>query len=289
MKLQQKLLALAVLGLAATAPAHALINNGATDGNGELFLSIWSDQGTVSTADDRSYMRDLGVNINDWADASSPYQVTAAKTTAGFVQNFTVNPMLTTFLSAAPAGSIVRWNVVANDSTQARRFITTAAVGTVNLPTQSAANARFINTSTGSFLSTVNVFSDAQNATPSSNFAVNNSVTANFSDTLNYAGGIAWGTHLNGKTLFNTSGVIGDQLPFFMQYETSTIQTGSALQRKFTSALGVGADGSAAYWTLDAGGNLSYNVAAVPEADTWAMFAAGLLVVGAIARRRMAA
>jgi len=118
---------------------------------------------------------------------------------------------------------------------------------------------------------------------------LNNSITATFSDTLAYAGGGAWGTNLGNRVAFNTSGTIGSQLPFFLQYETSTFQTGNALQQQFTSALGAGADGSAAYWTLDAQGNLSYNVAAVPEADTWAMFAAGLLAVGAIARRRLAA
>lgn len=45
-------------------------------------------------------------------------------------------------------------------------------------------------------------------------------------------------------------------------------------------------DASTAYWTLS-GNNLSYGtVAAVPEPETYGMLAAGLLMLGAVARRR---
>jgi hypothetical protein len=40
-------------------------------------------------------------------------------------------------------------------------------------------------------------------------------------------------------------------------------------------------------WSLNSAGVLTYAVTAVPEPSTWAMFGAGLLVVGAIARRRV--
>jgi hypothetical protein len=43
----------------------------------------------------------------------------------------------------------------------------------------------------------------------------------------------------------------------------------------------------AGLWSLNSAGVLTYEVAAVPEPSTWAMLGAGLLVVGAIARRRV--
>lgn len=296
MNFQRKLLAVAVMGFALAAPAaHASIDTGAgganqsTSGNGELFFSLWSDNGTVgNTADDVSYTRDLGVNINDWADAASPFNLTAQKTTAGYTQSFTANALLSSFLGSVPVGAVLHWNVVGNDSIGAKRFVSTAAEGTATLPNQSTVSSRAVNTAIIGFAGSTNTLANTQNST-TNNSVINNSNTATFADGAAYAGGVAWGTNLGGKTAFDTTGAIGSQLPFFLQYETSTTQTGNALQKQFTSAVGSGFDGSAAYWTLDASGNLSYNVNAVPEADTWAMFAAGLLVVGAIARRRLAA
>lgn len=286
MKLQQKLLA-ALLAVAFTGGAHAAIDNGTTSGGGELFFSLWSDNGTAgNTADDVSYMRDLGVSVNDWANAASPFALTVAKTTASLspINLFSANGMLTSFMAAIPVNAIVKWNVVGNDSTGAKRSFSTAAQGTVSLPTQTVTNFRNITTAVNNFLPSVNTLSNTQNGTPSSTNAVNNSNTATFADGAAYAGGVAWGTNLGNRTAFDTTGGIGAKLPFFMMYETSTLQTGNALQVQFAEA---GNPTNTAYWQLDSAGNLSYNIAAIPEADTWAMFAAGLLAVGAIARRRM--
>lgn len=296
MKFQMKLLSLAVIGLALSGSvAHAAIDAGSVNpGNGELFFSLWSDNGTVTTADDVSYTRDLGIGINAFASAVNPIALTAQATTAGYTLSFGANALLTNFLSAIPAGAQVFWNVVGNDNLSAKRFVSTAANSAATapvaaLPAQSASTSRGVNGQIATFVGATNTLANTQNATLSSTVAVNNSNTATFADGNAYAGGVAFGTNIGGRTLFNTTGSIGDKLPFYLQYETSTTQTGNALQQQFTSATGVGADGSAAYWTLDAQGNLSYNVAAVPEADTWAMFAAGLLAVGAIARRRLSA
>ena len=287
MTFQKKLLSLAVIGLALSAPvAHAAIDNGVNSpGNGELFFSLWSDNGTATTADDVSYTRDLGIKINDFASAVNPITLAAAKITAGYTQSFAADTLLSSFLNSATlAGANLLWNVVGADSFGADRFVSTAAQGTPALPAQSTSLHRQVGAAgVPQYVSAVNGLAG------NTNLALNNSITATFSDGNAYAGGTAWGSSLGGRVSFNSAGTIGAQLPFFLQYETSTTQTGNALQQQFTSALGAGANGSAAYWTLDASGNLSYNVAAVPEADTWAMFAAGLLAVGAIARRRLAA
>lgn len=290
MNFQKKLLSLAVIGLALSAPvAHAAIDAGSTSttgGNGELFFSLWHDGGTTDTMDDKSYVRDLGIGINTFTTTTNTPALLAGKTTAtvGPVNFFSANALLTTFLSEIPAGANVFWNVVGNDNLGARRFVTTAAEGTTGLlPTQTVIGSRNVNTAIASFVGSTNTLSNTQNATPSSTVAVNNSNTATFANTNEYAGGVAFGTNLGSRTLFNTTGGIGAKLPFYLQFDTG-VTTGNASSLSFSTA-----GATEAYWTLDTSGNLSYNVAAVPEADTWAMFAAGLLAVGAIARRRLAA
>lgn len=294
MKFQKKLLSLAVIGLALSAPvAHAAIDTGAivsSGGNGELFFSLWHDNGTSTNADDTSYVRDLGIRINDFSNATAPFALNTQATTAGYVLPFAADTLLTSFLSAIPTGANVFWNVVGNDNVGARRFVSTASVGTAVLPTQQNTASRNINAAIQGFVGSTNTFSNTQNNTPNSSTTVNNSNTAVFGDGAVYAGGVAYGTNLGGRTAFDTTGSIGARLPFFLQYETSATQTGNALQQQFRCLSGL-CDPTQlnAYWTLDTTGNLSYNVAAVPEADTWAMFAAGLIAVGAIARRRLAA
>ena len=169
-------------------------------------------------------------------------------------------------------------------------FVSTAAAGTTQLPNQVGNSSGNVNQAIAAFAASTNTFSNTQNATPNSSTTVNNSNTATFADALQYAGGVAFGTNLGGRTLFNTTGNFGARLPFFLQYEISATQAGNAFQQQFSCVTGpCDSAQSDAYWTLDTTGNLSYNVAAIPEADTWAMFAAGLIAVGAIARRRLAA
>ena len=148
MKFQMKLLSLAVMGLALSAPvAHAGIDAGSNTGNGELFFSLWSDNGTAGTADDVSYTRDLGIGINSFSNATSPFALNAQAITAGYTQAFAANALLTSFINAIPAGAQVKWNVVGNDNFGNRRFVTTAAVGTTGpLPTQLATSSRNVNT-----------------------------------------------------------------------------------------------------------------------------------------------
>ena len=66
MNFQKKLLSLAILGIVLAAPvAHAAIDPGANSGNGELFFALWHDNATSTNSDDTSYVRDLGIGIND--------------------------------------------------------------------------------------------------------------------------------------------------------------------------------------------------------------------------------
>ena len=121
MKFQMKLLSLAVMGLALSAPvAHAAIDAGSTNGNGELFFSLWSDNGTVSTADDVSYTRDLGVGINSFTTQVTASTLNAPQITAGYTQAFAANALLTSFINAIPAGGYLSRKTIDADTQVAR-------------------------------------------------------------------------------------------------------------------------------------------------------------------------
>ncbi|MBT9612617.1 MAG: hypothetical protein IV108_05035 [Burkholderiales bacterium] len=285
MKLQHKLLALAVMGLAAAAPAQAKIAN-ATSGNGELFLSVWHDNGTAVTSDDVSYSRDLGTLLNTWAGAAAPFALNAARTTAGYVESYLADTKLANFLGSMGVGAVLKWNVVGGDVSGADRVLTTVN-GAVVVP--SLGNLAAIGTAIDTHLAAVNPLADTQNGfLVASVNADNLSNTATASNGNAYSAGVIWGANLGGNTAFNTTAGLGQELDFYMLYGAGNAAVSTSVS-KFTDALN---PASAAKWQLASNGTLTYsiaNVAAIPEADTWAMFAAGLLAVGAIARRRMAA
>ncbi len=287
MKFQRKLLALAVMGFALAAPAaHAAIDNGVNSpGNGELFLNVWSDQGTAANlADDIAYTLDTGLHINDFTIGATTQTFVAGKDSLSFSKTFLPDAHVGTFLSSVLTGSTVRFNVVGTDSFAADRFLTTAAVGTTegNIASTSATSLHTLGSQIGgSAIGAINILANTQNVGATGFVSENLSNASAFSNGTGYAGdGGFLGQNLGGNVLFNSSGVIGQKLPFFLLYETSGSNTAPALVHQFgTNAI--------ASWTLGANGALTYDVTPVPEADTWAMFAAGLLVVGAIARRRL--
>ena len=76
----------------------------------------------------------------------------------------------------------------------------------------------------------------------------------------------------------NSTGAIGSNLPFYQL-------SGDFFANPAEATLGT----FGGVWNLSANGVLSYTTAPIPEPGTWAMLAAGLLAVGAIARRRITA
>lgn len=281
MKFHHKLLALAAIGLAAAAPAHAAITNSG-GGNGELFLSIWHDNGTAGdTSDDLSYTRDLNQLVNGWGNSVSPYNLDAGKTTAGYSLSFSADALLSSFLSALPGSAALHWNVAGVDSSGTDRMFSTIRTFPGVLPNLS--NFRTWGAGTDVYLAAVNA-----------KLGAGDSTTAVAAEVNAFAGGGAWNDDFGNRAtggLKNDGIGLGSSLSFYMFYET--VSSGSTTLpvsfRQFTSAVGAGFDNSPATWNLGSDGTLTYSVAAVPEAETWAMFAAGLLAVGAIARRRLSA
>jgi len=82
----------------------------------------------------------------------------------------------------------------------------------------------------------------------------------------------------NAPVGFFAGGNVGTDLTFYQIVRNGSVNSNPATATPF-----------AGVWNLNVDGVLTYTVVPVPEPGTWAMFAAGLVVVGGIARRRMQA
>lgn len=289
MKFQLKLLALATLGLIATAPAHATIAH-PTTGNGEAFFSIWDNMGTADTADDRSYTRDLGSFQNTWSNTgTNPASLLPTKTTAGYIESYAHDALLTTWLGGVSNVANVQWNVGAADGLGTKRLMSTVSnLGTISQNTYQA--LRNANQTAGIYIDAVNTFMPAGDSANGSISVVGNLVADASIPT-------AWNNNFGGRFSagFNNAGRIGDSLDFYQFSETTA--SGSTTQavkvNQFTSAYDNGpmlANGAAAKWTLTAAGDLTYAVpSAVPvPAAVW-LLGSGLIGLVGVSRRRKAA
>ena len=261
------LIALAGL-LAASGAAQAKIDNGLNSpGNGELFLSVWDNNGTAEAADDRSYTRDLGITLNDFASAlASPVAVAPQPTFS-----FAADALMTSFLGQTSDLGNLRWNVAGFDAFSADRAALTVATGFAG-STQTYAQFRGWSGGAATHLAAVNPLGD------NTSNAINASGTATSADGNAYSGGVIWGNNIGGKADFANDGGIGDSLGIWMFYET--VASGSTTTKVKQLDL-------ANFATLSADGGLL--ITPVPEPETYALMLAGLGLVGFMARRRKAA
>ncbi len=123
MKFSLKSIAAAVVMAVAVSGAHAAINNGANDGQGELFFSAFDG---VS-----SYSYDLNISIVAFEASKDAAGLLNLSYGSDFTSSFS------SWMSTANA-STVEWNILATDTAGARRILSTvgAAVllGPVDAP-----------------------------------------------------------------------------------------------------------------------------------------------------------
>ncbi|GBL45124.1 hypothetical protein SFMTTN_0928 [Sulfuriferula multivorans] len=296
----------ASLALASAGQANATIAGQDTAGNiggPEMFLAVWD------SVAQKSYIRDLGVHFNDFLPAASlgitsglaskqdktslgtsisstaapvagtvafgatPSIVAGSVLTSGYSLSFAADPLLASFLGTAGSLSTsLQWMVGAYDNTgtglvNGQRALTTSN-GAVAI-----SNSVLSNFSSGSA-----PYITANNGLMPSGDAANGSATAVKADGDTYfdAAGSpmsSWG----GNSTFPVTAAVGTSQKFWYLGVSSTNGPDAAGVTPFTNAS----------WKLDTAGNLAYTVAAVPEADTWAMLLAGLGMMGFIARRRL--
>jgi len=280
MKLQLKAL-VAALGIALAGGASAAITN-SSGGNGELFFTIYDTGADLSSsADDRAYVLDLGslANgsivgglMNNWtngsvvtspaptlsADKFLPVAPGASNPSAIFTVGADTN--FQSFLAGSSDLSRLRWNIAAADTSGTDRFLITAdSISTAQTPNYNLFRANWGGQA------------DIYLA------AINPALGANSSVILDGAAASIslWGDNVGGRSTFSTSAGLGGSLNFFLLSEkvASGSPTTLATVQQFEQ------------WQLGSDGTLVY--APVPEPGTWAMLAAGLLMVGGIARRRM--
>ena len=319
-----KLKLIALAAMLAAGSAQAAIDSGlpnldpASTGNGELLLNLkWKDTNTsdASGNDSVSAAFDLGVTMNEAASWNG---------VSGFSRSWDLNSYGNAFGTFSNATNLVmanaEMNVVAFDGTESagepgekRLLSTTSGINATgsslslasgSIPANAKFNTIFGDAVVNNFLVAVNnsgshnaAANGASNATAASGFALftdqmdkfnNNSA---FDSTNKFYGSYAAG-----------SGILSGQakaLPFYMVVASSTDPYGKATMTPFgydldgDGAIEFGnADGLNEYglWTLQ-GSTLTYanpTVAAVPEAETYAMMLAGLGLVGFMVRRRSA-
>jgi hypothetical protein len=252
-----KLNALVAAALLSAGSAHAAIDAGAT-GNGELFFNIWDANG--------SYTLDLNTTID-------AFQTSLA---AGGALNLSwaADSLLGTYLAGVTDLSAQKWNIVATDTSGAKRILNTYTAPVMS-PTIANDLARTASLNVQTFATAVNGIIGA-----------NNSVAVNAASTA-WAGAATFRDTINSKLNFSNAGTLAN----------NTYATGLGFLRLDAAATGIAPSvynpyldgGVAVNAFLGVDYTLHLQAVPVPEASTYGMMLAGLGLVGFMARRRLAA
>ena len=255
MKLKMKLMA-AALALAASAGAHAAITTG-SNGDGELFFSIWDANG--------SYTRSLETSISSFES-----QLGA---TGNLALSWTADTTFSSFLAGTAggtrSGAPLKWNILANDTMGANRVLTTY---TAPEPTTTKTNdvMRTASAKVTDFLNAVNPV------------LVGDSVAVD-SGSSAWAGKAAFKDTIGGYLNFSNAGTLANNSYEnglgFMRINAAATGTLPSVYNEYLE----GTTAVNAY--LDASNTL--HIAAIPEPSEYALMLAGLGMLGFMARRRL--
>jgi hypothetical protein len=259
-----KLKLIALAAMLAAGSAQAAIIDGFTN-NGELFMSVLDDVGQ------KSYILDLNLTMNSFLSGIA---------VSGASYNYASDANMSSFLSmVAPADkSSLVFAIGAMDASGAtatdfHRYITTASV--IDAVTDTNSNLKNLGTNGAVFVGDANSYIGAGNS-------------AIITDTATpaFAGGANWGSNWGNQFNGTSTGLIGNDLNMYLLQQT----TGVFAHRNDLSVFSaIEQGGNQVVANLDMNGNLTIAavaVAAVPEADTYAMMLAGLGLVGFMAARR---
>jgi hypothetical protein len=264
----------AAVAFAAAGSAFAAVQPGNQQTSSKQGEVVFYAFGYDANGNAATYVKDLGVAFDTFT------------TTPGFAKvDLDTDNNWTSFLNAGLTGS--QWGVFATQKTSAATT-GAASAGAIRLLTTAAGNdatQAMSNANMTTALGNANLALVALNA-GSTDYATNSSyyfapaTVDGFTPSGNFGAFLGSDYNTTG-VFFNATNALGT---------TTTAQFFNVSRGLGSNAAGVPVvtDVDATkVWTLNAGNELSY-VAAVPEPETYAMMAAGLLMLGAVARRRRA-
>ena len=272
-------LIVAALAIAASASAHAQIERMDT-GNGELFLDLFNEGAAVSATFDLAAPTSVtGMTFS--ADPRMNDVLPAAMNTPGAKLSWDLNSYAewASFKTAAGGAAGTVYDLAAFSVTGA-----TGLAGNVRILTTSNTDLSDIETLTNGGVIEMSATEPeivaAQNQLASQQVANGAGVATSGQEYYGNGKGVDFYGNFTGTSIAD----VGTPLSFYHLTTSGTPGT-TASTRAAASVTPY-----AVQWNLDYdAGTLSYSVAAVPEADTWAMLLAGLGLMGFIARRRLQA
>jgi hypothetical protein len=198
---------------------------------------------------------------------------------SGASYNYGADANMSSFLSmVAPADksgllfAIGAMDASGATATDFHRYITTASV--IDAATDTNLDLRDLGTQGAIFLGDAN----------SLFVGADNSVIVTDPSMVAYAGSAQWGSNWGSAFNGTSTGLIGNDMNMYLLQQTTGV---FAHRNDFSVFSAIEQGGNQVVANLDMNGNLTIAaVAAVPEADTYAMMLAGLGLVGFMAARR---
>ncbi len=268
----------AAILLIAAGSANAAINNGQATGNlagtagngvdgaGELFLVV------TDTTARYSFVGDLGVGMNSFLGASN---TSNSWSLAGFSSWTPFVSAIGGSLNNATYAVYAFDNIGGTSTANNKRLLTTIAAGGDTLST----NNSKLGTAIGTATATTWLVNGVQSSTVPAGFNL-----------LSDHDTVANGSSYTNNAVAYSDANIGIKLKNTLPFDTTTVASGTAdfwlLGNSGSSTLALANKfQQAGQFSLN-GTTLAYTVAAVPEAQTYALMLSGLGLVGFMVRRR---